>query len=119
MDVSFWLTKLYKAMLTPLYGSKVFLGSSICCIPSSAIIHLAVFWYVKFDPSLISPVQGILFVLATGAFIGIFKSLLVSGIAFVVKPFLRWWVIIVSTIVLTLFEGWFYYELWTLMFPFG
>ena len=116
MEVSFRLTQLCKAMLTPLHKSKVLLASSICCIPSSAIVPLAVFWYVKFYPSFISSVQGILFVLATGAFIGTFKSLLVGGFAFVVKPFLRWWVIIVSTIVLTLFEGWFYYDLWAWVF---
>ena len=107
---------------SPIHGFKVFLASLILCVPSSAVSHLLAFWssFRYFPPSSsISPVRDALVVLAIGAFIGIFKSLLVSAIAFVVEPFLRWRVIIVSTIVLTSFEGWFYYDLWTWKFPFG
>ena len=103
-----------------IHGFKVFLVSLILCVPSSAVSNLLVFWLSsRYFPlrSEIPQLRDALAVLAMGAFIGIFKFLLVSPIAFQVEPFLRWRVIVVSTIVLTLFEGWFYYELWTWTFP--
>ena len=107
---------------SPIYGFKVFLVSLILCVPSSVIIHLSVYWSVDFrffSHSFVSAVRNTLGVLAISAFFGLFKSLLTSAIALMVKPFLRWRVIIISTIVLTLSEGWLYYKFLTWPFPFS
>jgi hypothetical protein len=108
-------------MFTSLRGSKVFLVSLILCIPLSAIIHLLVFGLVKIHPStsLVSPSRDILFVLATGAFVGLFKSLIVSAVTYLFKPSLRGRLIVGSIVALSLLEAWIYYELWTWTFPFG
>ena len=106
---------------SPIHGFKVFLVSLILCVSSSAIIHLSVFWFLKVNPStpLISLSRDLLGVLAIGIFVGLIKSLMVSFVTYSVKPSLRWWLILGSTIVLSLIEGWLDYESWTWTFPFG
>ncbi|PSB14559.1 hypothetical protein C7B65_26285 [Phormidesmis priestleyi ULC007] len=109
-------------MFQSIHGFKIFLVSLALGVPSSAIVHLSIVWFVRILPFLLSSpylLRDVLGFLAIGAFIGLFKSLLVCAIAFQVEPFLRWRVIFVSTIGLTLLEGWLYYKLWTWTFPFG
>jgi|GEM_PF-5091075 len=109
-------------MFSSLRGFKVFQISFILCISSSITIHLLVFWLVKARPSwsqFVFPMGAVLFVSLTGAFLGFLKSLLVSAIAYLGKPSLRWQLIVGSTAVLSLLEAWLYYELWTWTFPFG
>ena len=102
-------------MFSNLNGSRVFRASLVCCIPSSAIIHFLVFWIAtNFSLShVVSPVEAVVFVLSIGAVFGLFKSLFVSATAFFVAPRLRWWLIVGSTVALSLPEAWFYYEMWT------
>jgi len=86
------------------------------------MIHFLVFWVAKANFSLshfVSPVETVVFVLSIGGFVGLFKSLFVSAFAFYALPCSRWWLIIGSTVVLSLPEAWIYYELWTWTFPFG
>lgn len=106
-------------MFSSLRGSKVFLVSLILCVSLSAIIYLSVYVLVKVRPStqLISPAQTVLFVLAMGAVVGLFKSLIVSGISFLVKPSLRSWLILGSTVALSILDTWIYYELLIMPFP--
>jgi hypothetical protein len=102
-------------------GSKVFKVFLILCIPSSVITHFLVLWFAKpnlYLPQLLS-LKTILFFLSIGIPIGTFKSLFVSATAFFAVPRLRWWVILGSTVALSLPEAWIYYELWTWTFPFG
>jgi len=103
---------------SPIHGFKVFLVSLFWCVPSSAVINLLIFWSIcrafsRYFPLLSEiSLRDVLGVLSGSAFIGIFNSLLVSAIAFLVAPFLRWRVIIVSAVVLTLLEV----KLWTVTY---
>lgn len=112
-------------ILTSKYMSvtKTFCASLLLCTSSSGIVFLSLFWFVDIRPFPLSLSpnwrRGVLSVFLIGTLVGFFKSLIVSAIALQVKPHLRWRTIVVSTAVLTLLEGWFYYKLLTWTFPFG
>lgn len=99
-------------MLTSLRGFKVFQTSLIFCVPISAIMHPLI---VLFGLHHFRPISywNVLLLMAIGAFIGLFKTLIVSGVSFLGKPSLRWWLIIGSTVALSLLEAHGYYEIWT------
>jgi hypothetical protein len=99
-------------MFSSLRGCKVFWVSLILCVPSSAVIPLLTASFANGSLPLTLN-QGVLNVLTIGAIIGLFKSLIVSGVTFFVKPSLRQWLIIGSTVALSLLEAWSYYEIWT------
>jgi hypothetical protein len=89
------------------------------------MIHFLVFWVVKANFSLSqvdSSVETVVLVLSIGGVVGLFKSLFVSAFAFFAPPRSRWWLIIGSTVVLSLPEAWFYYRFYIFMaspLPFG
>ena len=101
-----------------LSGLQVFRVSVFLCVPVSAIIHSLVFELVKNYPSA-SPGKDIILVLAMGVLVGSLKSLMVSGVAYLVRPSLRLQLIVGNTVLFSLLETWFYYEIWTWTFPFG
>lgn len=100
-------------MFSSLRGCKVFWVSLILCVPSSAVIPLLTGSFANGSLPLTLD-QGVLNVLTIGAVIGLFKSLIVSSVAFLVKPSLRSRLIIGSTVALSLLEAWSFYYLWTL-----
>jgi L-cystine uptake protein TcyP (sodium:dicarboxylate symporter family) len=100
-------------MFPQLNQSKIFLVSSIFCVPSSAIVQSSIFWILFWIPDrYIPPVQNMLITIVIGMITGLMKSFIVGAIAYLVKPSFRWLLILGSTIVLTVFEGYIYYNLW-------
>jgi hypothetical protein len=87
-------------------------------VPSSVTVLLSVVWLteVKGVP-LIWPFAALLVYLLIGIIIGLIKSFVVSTLTNLVKPFWRWPLLLGSTIILTVFEGFLYYGLFTLPSP--
>jgi hypothetical protein len=106
-------------MLPPLHQSKIFLASVFLCVPSSATVLLSVVWFTLVGGwgSLRWPFAAFLVCLLIGIIIGLIKSFVVGTLTSLVKPFWRWPLLLGSTIVLTVFEGFLYYGLWTLPSP--
>jgi hypothetical protein len=109
----------HKSMFPPLHQSKIFLASVSLCVPSSATVLLSVIWLTVISqwvsPTL--PFASLLVCLLIGIIIGLIKSFVVGTLTSLVKPFWRWPLLLGSTIVLTVFEGFLYYGLLTLPSP--
>jgi hypothetical protein len=99
-------------MFPQLNQSKIFLVSSIFCVPSSTIVQSSIFWILFRRPDAYTPVRDMLIIIVIGVITGLLKSFIIGAIAYLVKPSFRWLLILGSTIVLTVFEGYIYYELW-------
>jgi hypothetical protein len=103
-------------MFPTLHQSKIFLASVSLCVPSSATVFLSVVWLtvIREWGSHTFPFAGLLVCLLIGIIIGLIKSFVVGTLTNLVKPFWRWPLLLGSTIVLTVFEGFLYYGFWTL-----
>jgi hypothetical protein len=114
-------------MLPPLHQSKIFSTSVFFCVPSSAIVYLSVVWvlnrgYLLNYNYLVSPIFPISYFLGNltlGMVFGLIKSCIVSAIAYLLIPSLRWPFILGSVVVLTVLEGDFYYKIFNASFGFG
>jgi hypothetical protein len=114
-------------MFPPLHRSKIFSTSTLFCVPSSAIVFLSVVWVLDhgyllnycYLVSPICPISYFLRHLAVGMVFGLIKSCIVSAIACLLIPSLRWPFILGSIVVLTVLEGHFYYEALNASFGFG
>jgi hypothetical protein len=106
-------------MFPPLHQSKIFLASVFLCVPGSVTVFLSVVWLTvireRVSPTL--PFAGLLVCLLIGIIIGLIKSFVVGTLTNLVKPFWRWPLLLGSTIVLTVFEGFLYYGFLTLPSP--
>jgi hypothetical protein len=108
-------------MFPPLHRSKIFLTSTLFCAPSSAIVYLSVVWALKISHLVppVFPISYFLGSLTVGMVFGLIKSCIVSAIAYLLIPSLRWPFILGSIVVLTVLEGDFYYKIVNVTFNFG
>jgi L-cystine uptake protein TcyP (sodium:dicarboxylate symporter family) len=106
-------------MIPPLHQSRVWLFSASCCIFSSEIVFLLFYCIVRIEirASPILSYEDLLFCLVAGLITGLIKSFIVSSLAYLAKPSFRWMIILGSTFVLTILEGFLYHGVWNLPVP--